>query len=91
MSMGWTEVRRRKRGGGKSHYGTLNSTDLITSFYFTNFPTNYHEPDMKKTFARWGVVKEVFIVVSKFSIHDNPVDIPTAKFNHCLDLVGVGC
>ncbi|PHU15519.1 hypothetical protein BC332_16724 [Capsicum chinense] len=36
------------------------------------------------------------IVVSKISTHDNPTDmmaktLPSAKFEHCLDLVGVSC
>ena len=36
------------------------------------------------------------IVVSKFSTHDNPIDmmtksLPIAKFKHCLDLVGICC
>ena len=36
------------------------------------------------------------IVVSKVSTHDNPTDmmtklIPVAKFEHCLDLVGIHC
>ncbi|PHT97139.1 hypothetical protein BC332_33936 [Capsicum chinense] len=36
------------------------------------------------------------IVVSKISTHDNPTDmmaktLPSAKYEHCLDLVGVSC
>ncbi|PHU16018.1 hypothetical protein BC332_17223 [Capsicum chinense] len=36
------------------------------------------------------------IVVSKISTHDNPTDmiaktLQSAKFKHCLDLVGVSC
>ncbi|PHT33090.1 hypothetical protein CQW23_29427 [Capsicum baccatum] len=50
--------------------------------------------------VRYHFVREIIahgdIMVSKISTHDNPVDmmtktLPSAKFEHCLDLVSVSC
>jgi len=37
------------------------SSRNFTTFFFSNFPVNYGEYDMFKTFQRWARVKEVFI------------------------------
>ncbi|KAF3618096.1 hypothetical protein FXO38_33610, partial [Capsicum annuum] len=50
--------------------------------------------------VRYHFVREIIargdIVVRKISTHDNPTDmmtktLPSAKFEHCLDLVSVSC
>ena len=51
--------------------------------------------DVRYHFVR-DVIARGDIVVSKVSTHDNPADmmtkpLPIAKFEHCLDLVGIGC
>lgn len=51
--------------------------------------------DVRYHFVR-DVVARGDIVVSKISTHDNPADmmtkaLPVAKFEHCLNLVGLGC
>ena len=49
--------------------------------------------DVRYHFVRKIIARGV-IVVRKISAHDNPADmmtktLPSAKFEHCLDLVGV--
>ncbi|PHT26607.1 Retrovirus-related Pol polyprotein from transposon TNT 1-94 [Capsicum baccatum] len=45
---------------------------------------------------RYHLYVKLLVVVRKISNHDNPTDmmtktLPSAKFEHCLDLVGVSC
>ena len=51
--------------------------------------------DVRYHFVR-DIIASGDIVVAKVSTHDNPINmitkrLPIAKFEHCLDLVGIHC
>ena len=56
------KARTSQRHGGhgfdrKPHKPAID----FTTFFFSNFPNGYGEPDTFKVFQKWGRVKEVFI------------------------------
>ena len=77
---------------------TVINCDSQSAIYLTK-DQMFHERT-KHIDVRYHFVRDVIargdIVVSKVSTHDNPADmmtkaLPVAKFEHCLDLVGVCC
>ncbi|KAF3680927.1 hypothetical protein FXO38_02057 [Capsicum annuum] len=90
----------------KGLFGELRKDLQITTIFcdsqsaiFLTKDQLFHER-IKHIDIRYHFVREIIgrgdIVVNKISTHDNPTDmmtktLPSAKFEHCLDLVCVGC
>ena len=90
----------------KGLFGELSEDLQITTVFcdsqsviFLTKDQIFHER-MKHIDVRHHFVRDVIaygnIVVGKVTTHDNPADMmtksfPIAKFEHCLDLVGIGC
>ena len=90
----------------KGLFGELNEDLHITIFFcdsqsaiFLIKDLIFHER-IKHIDVRYHFVCDVIthgdIVMSKVSTHDNPTDmmtksLPIAKFEHCSNLVGIGC
>lgn len=71
-----------------SQRAILLTTDQMFHERTKNIDVRYHFVS--------DIIARCDIVVSKANTHDNPVDmmtksLPVAKFDHCLNLVGVSC